>query len=540
MRSNRIPTRYTLVFDVDDGAGLAMLDLGTRSDFVRRDVLLGGEGNDVLWGGPGEDWIFGGLGNDVLAGGADRQASDLVFGGEGDDLLQLVPDALPFLVGTEQTYIPTQSDELHGGPGDDRVLLLGGDLDAAGRPVPDFVALRYNYVLQRYELTSLVWDIANQEFVQSEGDTPVFEQYYAFYQAREVEGTLVDTRAGDDVVHADPEFRFPNVDSEWGIDRGNLEQGAVIAALEIRGGSGADRLYGGVLGDIIDGGPGADVILGGPGDDRIVGGGGADLLFGNGGISPDVLEVVRRGDETAPNDEYGFAAALPSLTRASGDAAPGVDESVTPQPAVPGLEPASFSELVLSFHLGDPVDWYVIETPQAMRSFGPADTAALLADMIEVVELLPVNERLMPLGQLLPFSLFAAELTSVGGEPTFLPVEEASGVPEYYLLRIENPEPTRERYYGFQFGDTLGQILDIEPADGPDLAIASDTLGDRAAAIPLGDLNGDGLAEFIAVVHDNVVGNSSAPRSTMRVACSRHCCCRHRCWLPRPRGPKPS
>ena len=96
VRSNRVPTRYTLVFDVDDGAGLATLDLGVRSDFVRRDVLLGGEGDDVLSGGAGEDWIFGGPGNDVLTGGADRQASDLVFGGEGDDLLQLVPDALPF------------------------------------------------------------------------------------------------------------------------------------------------------------------------------------------------------------------------------------------------------------------------------------------------------------------------------------------------------------------------------------------------------------------------------------------------------------
>ena len=413
------------------------------------------------------------------------------------------------LTGTEQTYIPTQSDELQGGPGDDRVLFLGGDLDEAGRPVPDFVALRYNRFLQRYELTSLVWDVANQEFVQSGGATPVFEQYFAFYQAHEVEGTLIDTRAGDDTVHADPEFRFPNVDSEWGIDLGDFEQGAVLGALEIRGGSGADRLYGGVLDDIIDGGAGADVILGGPGDDDITGGGGADLLFGNGGISPDVLEVVRRGDETAPNDEYRFAAALPSLTRARTDAALGIYQPVTLQPVVPGIEPTSFADLVLSFHLGDPVDWYAVETPQAMRSFGPADAAALFADMIDVVELLPENGRLEPKGQLLAFSLFAAEVTSVGGEATFTPLEEASGVPDYYLLRIENPEPTQERYYGFQFSDALGQVVDIEPADGPDLAMASDTLGNRATAIPLGDLDGDGLAEFIALVHDNAVSESS-------------------------------
>ncbi len=143
---------------------------------------------------------------------------------------------------------------------------------------------------------------------------PVFEQHFAYYQVRDVEGTVIDTRAGDDTVHADPEFSFPNVDSEWGIDLGDFEQGGRIAALEIRGGPGADRLFGGVLADTIDGGAGADVILGGPGDDHITGGGGADLLFGNGGISPDVLEVVRRGGETAPNDEFQFAAGLPSLT----------------------------------------------------------------------------------------------------------------------------------------------------------------------------------------------------------------------------------
>ena len=36
--------------------------------------------------------------------------------------------------------------------------------------MPDFVALRYNRFLQRYELTSLVWDVANQEFVQRTED----------------------------------------------------------------------------------------------------------------------------------------------------------------------------------------------------------------------------------------------------------------------------------------------------------------------------------------------------------------------------------
>ena len=56
-------------------------------------------------------------------------------------------------------------------------------------------------------------------------------------------------------------------------------------------------------------------------------------------------------------------------------------------------------------------------------------------------QLLPVNERLEPRGEEFPFSLFAAEDTGAGGEPALVPVEESSGVPDFYLLRVENPDP---------------------------------------------------------------------------------------------------
>ena len=59
------------------------INLTGRSQFRKKDVLIGGDGNDRLLGGSSEDWIFGGAGNDVLAGGADGQASDLLFGGQG-------------------------------------------------------------------------------------------------------------------------------------------------------------------------------------------------------------------------------------------------------------------------------------------------------------------------------------------------------------------------------------------------------------------------------------------------------------------------
>ena len=53
------------------------------------------------------------------------------------------------------------------------MLFLGGDNDRLGLPVNDFVSLRYNRILHRYEFTALVWDIANQEFVTDVTDGSV-------------------------------------------------------------------------------------------------------------------------------------------------------------------------------------------------------------------------------------------------------------------------------------------------------------------------------------------------------------------------------
>ncbi|MCA9125996.1 MAG: DNRLRE domain-containing protein, partial [Planctomycetales bacterium] len=223
---NQIPTLYDLRFNLNGIAEPAIaaspsISMSLRKDTVRRDVILGGDGDDILQGGAGEDWVFGNAGNDVLTGGSDRQSSDLLFGGSGDDTFQIIPDALP-LLGNQpdtnfdpatETFIPTYSDQFIGGDGTDRVLFLGGDTDRRGLPVPDYAAIRYNTGLHRYEFTSLVWDIGAQEFVTTTdalGRT-VYEQEYFFYQTRDVEQTEFDTRAGDDVVQASPGFTFQPV-----------------------------------------------------------------------------------------------------------------------------------------------------------------------------------------------------------------------------------------------------------------------------------------------------------------------------------------
>lgn len=299
--SNLTPTIYDLQIDRGGLAG-DTLDMGLRSDEIRRDVILGGAGNDILIGGPGEDWVFGEAGADVISGGVDQQQSDLLFGGPGDDSFQLIPDELPKLANrpdtlfqpATQTFVPTQSDRFLGGDGDDQVLFLGGDRDRDGRAVSDFVALRYNTGLHRYEFTSLVWDRARQRFVivpSADGNSFFYQQHYAFYQTDAVERTVIATQDGDDVVHADGRFRFlpvealsdpfdPEAFEAWGIDLGDFEQGAREASLEIQGGDGNDQLFGGALNDTIQGGAGNDLIFGGSGNDQLDGGGGSDDLFG--------------------------------------------------------------------------------------------------------------------------------------------------------------------------------------------------------------------------------------------------------------------
>ncbi|HSB69073.1 MAG TPA: ELWxxDGT repeat protein [Candidatus Methylomirabilis sp.] len=418
--------------DPVDLEGFTPVKLASDLAVLRRDVILGGAGNDILQGGPGEDWIFGGVGNDVLTGGLDRQASDLLFGECGEDIFQLIADDLP-LVGNPQrtvpqpgqkTLIPTLSDWFDGGAGSDQVEFLGGDFDRLGRPVNDFVGIRYNANLHRYEFSSLVWDIANQCFVADATNPLAYKQQYIFFQARNIEKTVIDTRSGDDEVHGDAGYRFPGTMSQWGVYPGDLEQGATIGALDIRGGDGNDRLFGGAQDDTIDGGSGLDFIVGGEGDDQLTGGDGDDLISGDASAplpgdltatTPDRFEYATLGTgESGRNDAFRFAGHL-------------------------GEVKAGNVFQNLSFSLDDKGDWYIIKTPEAFKSFGSAKAAKLLSSMIEVQldDFLPP-----PLAGFTPAQnlfLFPAQDIDPGAALQVEPVEQPVGVPDYYLLHLINP-----------------------------------------------------------------------------------------------------
>ncbi len=305
---NLRPTVYDLQANLDGNITTTgeVTSMAISLNTVRRDVLMGGAGDDILSGGAGEDWIFGDAGHDVLSGGQDRGASDLLFGGPGNDTFQVIPD---FLQGQL-----TLADEMQGGDGTDRVFYQGGDKDRRGLDVPDVASLTFNTAFQRWEFSSLVWDIGRQEFAMTYSDAnnngrqdstepTLYQTQYLFYTTRDIENTVVDLRSGDDVFHAEPNFdptrlsdidkdqnrlsggateiEFPKYQRSGDCRRRQREGGGSATSLDIRGGDGSDAIFGGYYDDTISGGAGNDYLVGSYGNDTIDGNAGTNVLFGD-------------------------------------------------------------------------------------------------------------------------------------------------------------------------------------------------------------------------------------------------------------------
>ncbi|MFP6765930.1 MAG: hypothetical protein VB858_20030, partial [Planctomycetaceae bacterium] len=247
------------------------------------------------------------------------------------------------------------------------------------------------------------------------------------------------------------------LDSEWGIKRGNLQEGASIGALVIEGGDGNDRLFGGFLNDTISGGDGADFLAGREGDDRLDGGPGRDLILGGNGIALDRYEAITRDATSAIGDETGFNDSLLFSTLLSPINQSGRIDPITG----------------LTFNIGDSGDWFLLPPPPAQNAFGRADRAVLSRTDI----LNPSTERITvefedPDDQELfdqsewsgsNISLFAAVQTDPQGELAFLPVEQSSGVPEYYLLHVNNVKS-----YGIR-GNQAPNVESLTDSNGNDV-----------------------------------------------------------------------
>jgi Ca2+-binding RTX toxin-like protein len=103
----------------DDLFGEAGSD--TFVDKAGDDLLRGGNGDDLFAGNPGDDAVFGGNGDDILL---DDAGSDLFSGGAGDDRIS-IPG-----FGPGPPELMWEPDEIHCGPGVDRVLAHAGDFVA--------------------------------------------------------------------------------------------------------------------------------------------------------------------------------------------------------------------------------------------------------------------------------------------------------------------------------------------------------------------------------------------------------------------------
>ena len=475
INSDAIPTVYELTIDPVDGRVPMVVDYATVVEFERQDVIFGGAGNDVLQGGPGEDFVFGGAGNDVLTGGLDRGAGDLLFGQGGDDTFQTVPDFLPTLIGTETSFLPTQSDRYAGGDGADRVLFLGGDLDGNDQFVDDVIALRFNRLLQRYELSARVWDEANGRHLFDSERPDQFAYAYHFFVARDLESFEIDTRSGDDEITAASGHQLGSSSDEstWGFQAGDRQAGASLTSLLIQAGDGADRIFGGPDAERIDGGDGADIIHGGGGNDRINGGDEADVLSSGAFETPDRFELVRANGLSGTNDRFELSSELTEITRGS---------------------------IVrdLNLHIGDQVDWYRLDAPSADRILGDSATSLLTESMIELV-----GDQAK-----LSLSLFAGiEDSSANGSTTVIvPVDESATVPDAYFIRVSRDESEdlfSTLSYELAFGMDLGKIVHATPADEADAMLDAAELGGQPVVIPVGDFDADGFDDFILSVSDS-------------------------------------
>ena len=144
----------------------------------------------------------------------------------------------------------------------------------------------------------LTFDAASNGVYTQANAKPSYRQDFAAFTVQGTERFVIDTRSGNDAVHANPEYLIN--DSEWGIKVGDKQQGAPITDLVIRGGAGDDWLYGGAGNDSIEGGEGNDTILGDAGNDRLDGGSGDDWISGGGATKPNGIgPTLPTGNPTA-------------------------------------------------------------------------------------------------------------------------------------------------------------------------------------------------------------------------------------------------
>jgi Ca2+-binding RTX toxin-like protein len=330
-----------ITFALDQAAGATSVIVGqgsTVTDFERVQLFTGA-GNDDLAGGAGVDVLSAGGGNNRLAGGGgDDQlltagGVNTILGGDGTDrwsgdyresgTLRVTQEgAAAYALSDGSTVSDVEIVELSLGGGDDTIELGRGasqiaidagagtdqarvDWSSTTASVSGF----YNGALDQLEL----FGAEPGERITLDGIERFDVAFGAgddrFSMTAPLAGTF-DGGAGSDYFYADVSASSFSV--SFAVNSTAGETGATIndtvvrnvEQVELRTGSGDDRLTGGGLDDrffagegfdTIRGGGGSDTIFGGAGDDLIDGGGGADLLYGEAGIDTVSYASARAG-----------------------------------------------------------------------------------------------------------------------------------------------------------------------------------------------------------------------------------------------------
>ncbi len=278
---------------------------------------------------------------------------------------------------------------------------------------------------------------------------PGFAQYYANYTTVRTEQTVIDVQAGNDEVRADSEYLIRG--SEWGFDPEDRPQRA-NPDLIIRGGAGSDRLFGGAGDDVIEGGDDADVIVGGGGNDDLSGNFGDDWISGDtASLVPDRYEFSTGN----PNDLVAYASLL--------------TDSLLP---LRTLNPAPIDVVLddLSLSYGDRGDWYVLKTPEALKSYGVANAAQP-----------KVGDRLR-----LDFGVngLTGTRTSNAGDGFYRLLVDGNGDGDY--------ADAVDKY--FEFARILGDANGDAIVDAADVALITQQIG-RSGSNLNGDIDGTGFVK---------------------------------------------
>lgn len=289
--------------------------------------IIGTDGNDVLFGtfdiANADDTIEGRAGDDFIFGG---HGIDRLYGDDGDDTLEDTGGGFLFGGAGNDTLVSASfdSDELHGGSGTDQAKILRMSATVDYTFTFDWAddsprTLADGTVLSDIERINFFLGSGNDTVIMVL--SPGMSGWSNVNFGGGVNSTVINASAlTADLILGSRYGTFGNFWAEV-VGTDIVYAGDGVSCLEVRGGSGNDRMtalpgndtmFGNDGSDSLDGLGGNDLLSGGTGTDWLDGGAGTDTMLG--GAGDDTYIVDSPGDRV-----------FETTTTASGTDAGGID-----------------------------------------------------------------------------------------------------------------------------------------------------------------------------------------------------------------------